>query len=291
MSGTLIATLAGLFVALAWGTTDWLTARSSKHYDTIEINFAVQTISLIWAGIIFAFSGLHVHDGTQVFRIALSSALIVIAYLVFIKALSSGVLGIIVPLSNIYPLVTIVLSLIFLSTHFKLVQLIAMLGITFGAALLAYEKNVKKIPFRELHKETGLALTAAVVWGVGFFVLNPVVSQVSWQTITIISEPTAFILSFLLLVVVKQRQTVAAIRRSWHAKMPLLVGLLGTAGMIALYFGSTKAGSVLIPTVLAAAAPLVTSLFGALFEGERLGVLKRAGAVVVVAGIVVLNIA
>ncbi len=290
MSDTLIATLAGLFVALAWGTTDWLTARSSRHYDTLEINFAVQTISLVWAGIIFAFSGLHVDDGVQVFRIALSSALIVIAYLAFIKALSSGVLGIVVPLGNIYPLFTIVLSLVFLSTHIKLVQLIAMLGITLGAALLAYEKNVKKIPFKEMHKETGLALMAAVIWGVGFFVLNPVVGQVSWQTITIISEPTAFILSFLLLVATRRQQTTAAIKRSWQAKMPLLVGLLGTAGMISLYFGSTRAGSVLIPTVLAAAAPLVTSLFGALFEGERLGVLKRVGAVVVVAGIVALNI-
>jgi drug/metabolite transporter (DMT)-like permease len=291
MSGTLIATLAGTVTLLCWGTADWLTARSTKHYDTFEINFVVQTVSVILAVVVFFFYGLHVQDTGQVIRIALSSLLIVTAYQLFIQALSSGVLGIIVPIGNIYPLFTIVLSMVFLSTHIKSTQLVAMIGIVLGAALLAYEKNVKKLPFRELHKESGLALTAALIWGLGFFVLNPVVDKVSWQSIVVISETTAFILALLLIVATKRGQTFKAIKGVRQARLPIVVGLLGTTGMVAVFFGSNKAGSVLIPTVLSAGAPLVTSFLGALFESERLGIIKRAGAVIVVAGIIVLNAA
>ena len=291
MSDTLIATLAGLVTLFTWGTADWLAARSTKHYDTFEINFVVQSVSMILSAVVFIIYGLHVNDIGQVIRIALSSILIVTGYQVFITALSSGVLGIIVPLGNIYPLFTIVLSMVFLSTHIKSVQLAAMIGIILGAALLAYEKNAKKIPFRELHRESGLALTAAVIWGLGFFVLNPVVDKVSWQSVMIISEGTAFLLALLVIVAIKRRQTFQVFNRARQAKQPIVVGLLGTAGMVAVYFGSNKAGSVLIPTVLSAGAPLVTSLLGAVFEGERLNIIKRAGAVVAVSGIIVLNVA
>ncbi len=291
MNPTLIATLAGLTTAFCWGTGDWLSAKSTKKINPLEINFAVQTASLIMMGVLFLFSGVHIENSEQLLRIATSSILITSAYLIFVKALSSGIVGIVVPLGNIYPLFTIGLSIIFLSAHFSLVQLTAMIGIILGAALLAYEKNQRQIPIKELHKETILALMAAFIWGVAFFIISPVVKQVSWQTISIVGEVFAFSFALLLIIVRKPSRSLVAIKQSLQSGMALTVGVIGITGATALYLGSAHAGSIIIPTVLSAGGPLIASIWGAIIDKEKIGISKRAGAIIVVAGIIVLNLA
>jgi drug/metabolite transporter (DMT)-like permease len=70
----------------------------------------------------------------------------------------------------------------------------------------------------------------------------------------------------------------------------LVAGTILTLGGIAFYIGADRSGNVLIPAVIASAAPLVASLLSAIIDKERINVVKRIGAVIVVAGIVLLNI-
>jgi drug/metabolite transporter (DMT)-like permease len=291
MSTTLIATFAGLVAAFMWGTSDWLAAKSAKKLHPVEVNFAVQAASFVLVLVLFCFSGLHVTHLRQVGLIALSSILISLAFMLIVKALASGAVGVISPLANSYPLFTIVLSLIFLTTHFKTVELVAIFGILAGTLLLAYEKNTRDIPFRELHRETGLALCASAVWGTAFFVIAPVVNEVSWQTITILGEVFSFGFASLLLFAHSRRKTPRAMWQALQSKPSLLTGILGTTGIGAIYIGSGRVGSVVIPTVLSGGGPLIASAWGAAADKERIGIPKRLGALIVVAGIIILNIA
>jgi len=70
----------------------------------------------------------------------------------------------------------------------------------------------------------------------------------------------------------------------------LIASLLLVGGSFGFYIGSDKAGSLVVPTVLSATEPLVASFLGWAVDKEKLGSLKRAGCVIVVAGIVVLNL-
>jgi drug/metabolite transporter (DMT)-like permease len=291
MSAVLIATLAGLVTAVCFGTGDYLAAKSTQKAGFLEINLVVQAIAAAAMLSLLLFVKIHLDNGGQLLRIVIGDTMIATAYLIFLKALSSGVVGIIVPLSNIYPLVTILLSVIFLTTSFSLVQFVAMVIIVLGAAVLAYEKNPRKIPFRKLHVETVLALVAAVIWGAGFFVLNPVVSQVSWETIAVIGEAAAFISALIIILIVRRGKTLRLFTKALSDRTPVAAGLVGVAGMVAVYYGSTRSGSVLIPTVLSAGGPLVASFWAAVLDHERLGRLKRLGTIFVVAGVVILNIA
>jgi len=291
MNATLVATLAGLITALCWGTSDWLTAKSTKNLDTFENSFAVQASSIVIIAVLFIFSGVHLHTAAQLWRIIGANLLISTAYLLFARALASGAVGVVSPLGNAYPLFTIVLSVIFLATHFESIQLVAMVGVVAGTLLLAYEKNTQQLPLRELHKDTALAFAAAVIWGVAFFLLSPIVNQVPWQTISIVGEFVAFLFAGLLIGAVKRRHAVQSVRRALTTSAGLWVGILGTGGFIALYIGSAHAGNIVIPTVLSSTGPLVASLWAAAFDGEKLAKLKRIGALIVVAGIVVLNVA
>ena len=290
MSATLIATIAGLVTAFCWGTSDWLAARSTKKLSPMGVNFTVQSVSLlIAAGLLLAY-GLHLHTIEQLVRIGLSSVLITGAFLIFLRALSLGAVGIVVPLANIYPLFTVGLTILFLKADFSATQLGAMGGIVLGAALLAYEKNHQKIPLTRLHRQTMLAFLAAITWGFGFFVLNPVVDQVPWQTISIVSELFAFVFTFIIVALASGANFARDTGTALRSGAAYVVGLFGMAGMLSFYIGSTRAGSVVIPTVLAGTGPLIASLWGRLFDHERIGALKRVGAVVTVAGIIILNL-
>jgi drug/metabolite transporter (DMT)-like permease len=290
MSPILIATLAGLVAAVCWGTADWLSARSTKQNGTIEINFGVQVASGSLAVILGIISGFHLPETDLLITIVWGSILMTAGYLLFVKALSSGVVGIIVPIGNSYPLITVLLAIVLLGRAFSLKEISAFLLIIIGASILAYEKNHRKVPLKELHRESMLAALAALVWGLAYYVLDPVVAKVSWQQLTVISEVVITIIAALLLVIKYKSEVAAAARRSLSTPWPLLVGITGTTGFAAVYLGSNRAGSVVIPVILTSCSSLIASAWGAVMDKEKIGAIKRVGAVVIVAGIIVLNV-
>jgi drug/metabolite transporter (DMT)-like permease len=289
VSPVLIATLAGLATAVCWGTSDWLSARGAKKLSPIQVNFAGQIAGIFVAAAILLFSGLQLPTAVQIGRIVVGDSLIITAYIIFVKALAAGAVGIIVPIGNSYPLITVLLSITLLNQHFSRLQFLAMFCVVLGAAVLAYEKNHRNLPLRKLHKDTTLAVIAAIIWGVAFFVLNPLVDKLRWQDLTIISQISATSYGIITLALFNRRKVLAAARRSLTSRASFVAGGIGTLGIAIFYLGSNHVGNVLIPAVLSSISPLVASFLGAVVDQERLGTLKRVGAVIVVAGIVLLN--
>ncbi|HWB39010.1 MAG TPA: EamA family transporter [Candidatus Saccharimonadales bacterium] len=290
MSATLIATTAGLATAIAWGSADYLGARSTRKLKPVQITLVTDIISITIALVLFLIFGFHHLTLNQVVQIVVYDICLNVAYLTFLQALSKGAVGIVVPLGNIYAFFTLLLALAFHQAHFSTAEFTGMLVIIFGAVVLAYEKNHRKLPLRELHHKTILALAASLIWGVGFFILNSVVSQVPWQTITITGEMTSVVLTCMLFSVLCRGSIVASAKAALKTKVAYLNGVVGQAGMLAFYFGSHEARNVVIPTVLSTCGPLVASFWGRVLDAEKIGWLKRAGAVAVVAGIVILNL-
>jgi drug/metabolite transporter (DMT)-like permease len=290
MSGTLIATIAGIITAIGYGAGDWFTGKGSKAFDGLGMNFAVQVAGTVTAVPVLFFMHNNLPDTAQLSIIFLISALITVAYLAFIKALSTGSVGIVVPLGNIYPFLTLVLSIIFLGSVFSGGKILAMICIVVGALVLAYEKNDQKIPLTVLHKETFFALSAAGFWGLDFFLLDTLIKHVGWQVLFVLVNVFLLVLASLLLLITKRTAAPATMRKSLANRPALYAGLCFTAGSIAFYTGSHRVGSVIIPTVIAAGGPLIAALLGAIFDHERIGWPKRLGATIVVTGIVILNL-
>lgn len=216
--------------------------------------------------------------------------MITVAYLLFVKALSAGAVGIIVPIANSYALVTVTLSLVFGAATLSGSQYGAILAIIGGSAVLAYERNHKKLPLKELHKDTILAVAAAIFWGFAFYTVNSLVGDLNWQTITILTQlwqtPTALVI----MLAVYKKQFIKYAYKPVADKQIWLMGFIGIGGAAALYLGSDYADSVVIPTVLSGMGPLIASALSAVVDHEKLSYFKRIGAVVIVAGITVLNL-
>ena len=290
MSTVLIATLAGVVAAIGWGTGDWLTAKLSKKFDQLAVNFGANIPGLVVMLPILLMADQPIPAGGFLARMWLAGTLISCGFLCMVTALRSGAVGIVVPLSNIYAILTLALSTIFIGSVFNSWQSVAIVIIVTGAVLLAYEKNNKKIPLKELHRETFFALAAATIWGVAFFVVDTMVGSFTWYVLA--GWMTVFMTldSILLVVITNGSMALKALSRPLKSKTVWLAGFAFQFGATGFYLGSEKAGSVVIPAVIAAAAPLVSSALAAFYDHERVSVVKRLGAAVVVTGIIVLNL-
>lgn len=290
MSPVLEATLGGLIAAVCWGTGNYIVSKLSKHENPITINFATTFYGCLLVILVLLLSDVHMPTSSQLLTMGIAEIFVTAAYLLFVKALSSGTVGIVVPLSSTYPLIILLLSIAIIGATFSGAQIGAMVGIVIGAVVLAYEKNHKKVPLKVLHKESALAVSAALIWGVGFFFLNYVVDKLSWQVVMGVMYISGAILGFLLLVLVERKKVIQTLKSSLSNRSVLVAGPLLVAGSLGFYIGSDKAHSVVIPSVLSASEPLVTSFWAAVIDKEKVGVLKRIGAVIIVGGIILLNL-
>lgn len=290
MSDVTISTIGGLAAFLFWGTSDWLAARSSKQFSTYDVNLALRPPGLILGIILLAANYGAIGSLGKISPIILVGLLFSTAYIFMIKALSTGSVGVVVPIISINPLITVVLALIFHGRVLSWSQLFSILAIMFGVLLLAYQKNPKKIPLKTLHKETFLAFMAALSWGIGFFVLDDKVKGIAWPVSLAVLSITMFVMASIF-VAIKARDTFAMkLKLLAQNKSGLLSGTLLTLGSFAFFYTAAKISSnLLILIVISAAAPLVASFLSAVYDHERLGILKRLGTVLVVAGIILLN--
>ncbi len=291
MNATVIATICGIITAFGFGVGSWLTGKASKKTSKFDINLAVQFFGTILLLPFLLTTHVKIPSLGQLGITLLISSCITAAYLLLIKALAIGSVGTVVPLSYSYPLLALLLSLIFLGTHFSGSQLGGICSIIVGAIMLAYEKNHNKIPLGELHKSTLLALLAMIFYGLDFFFIGTLITKLPWQILDVAISIWLVVIAMGLVVFNNRHRSVATLKRTVTNKITFYAGVSFSAGAIAFYIGSHRAGNIVIPTVLSACAPLVASLLGSIFDHEKIGLFKRIGALIVVSGIIILNIA
>lgn len=290
MSGVFIASLGGLSALLLWGISDWLTSKSSKEFSGREVNFAIQISGALIMLFALIISGHNVPTIGNIIVLMLAAMLFTVAYLCFIKALNVGQAGIVVPLANTYPLITLLASFILLTIAFTPIQVSAMLIIVCGAVLLGTEKiNWRKLR-KNFKRETSYAMGAAFFWGIGFFVTNTVVDKLPWQVILGVLSISMGVYALLLFFAKNRKEAMQAILRLPTNKTGIIAGVALTLGSVGFFIGAERSGSLIIPAVIAAGSPLITSILAAIFDKEKLTVIKRVGAVLVVFGVTLLNI-
>lgn len=290
MNSTLTATIFGLLCLVLWGTGSWLLARASKkNKNAFQTNLSVQLPAILGIGIIslfYKFDEISVQNGLYIFLGQLS---FLCAFILVIKALEKGPAGIVVPLENTFPLYLLFLSIIFLGQKFSGMQILAVVILVAGAMAVAYDKaqSLKKLTRLSIDKE--LAIGAAIMWGIGNFFINVVVDQVSWQSLYVIGNLISLPLTYIVAVAFSKKGF-SVYRGALKDVIAIKSGILLTIGSLALYIGGNIVGSVVIILAIASGQPLITALLSRIFDNEVLHFQKRLGAVLIVAGIVILNI-
>lgn len=290
MNEVLAATLGGLAALVFWGVSDWLISRNSKKFSGIEVNLALHIIGAAILSVVYLLSGHGLPDSEQFLIIVLSAGFFSAGFVFFIKALSIGQSGVVVPLVNIFPLFTLLATFIFLTITFSGLQISAMLIVVVGAVLVGMEKLNWRSLHKNLNKEVLLATASAWFFGIGVFFLNFVVDKLPWETVAALSA-LASLVYILLYALARNRQTTITALRTLHKnKIGIAAGATVTLGDIGFFAGAELSGNLIIPAVISSASVLVTSLLARVFDNEKLIIAKRIGAVLVVTGVVLLNI-
>ncbi|OGC85256.1 hypothetical protein A3F55_00620 [Candidatus Adlerbacteria bacterium RIFCSPHIGHO2_12_FULL_53_18] len=285
-----LATIGGLLAALFWGAGDYLIGKSGQQRDTYSTNLVNQfVVVLALSGVILWYrTPLVIEFNTLVIIIA-SGIFFAIASLCFIKSLSIGPFGVAAPLSNSYALVTLLIGIFFLGFEASVLKIIALLVVIMGVVMLAVDRST--FDYKKLHGSTIYFATITMVcWGVAFAAVGLVSDKLPWyQLLWLISIVITFI-GFLVYLFVHKKLP------NWNnlgfrnMKIAWYAGILLALGSTAFFVSVEQAQDVVIPSVIASAAPLGTSFLAYLYDGEKLSLYKRAGAVTIVLGLMLLNL-
>jgi drug/metabolite transporter (DMT)-like permease len=284
----LIATAGGVIALLSWGLSDYFAGKSGQNKDECLTVFILQIITPIFLLPIILWRGFQFELDISLIFVIVLTIFFTIAYISFVKALSIGPFGVVAPLGNSYALVTLIIGIIFLQFQASLLQLLALLGIILGVFLLSYEKGFdrKKIKGSAVY----LAMITMIFWGLGFAFVEMVIDVYSWDQLLFLIGLFMSFFTFLYYLFVHKKfprwkaMSYKRMRLAWHG------GVLLAIGGIAFYLASEFTGSVIIPAVIASASPLVTSLAAHFYDKERISLLKRVGAVIIVIALIILNI-
>jgi len=285
----LISTLGGLGALLFWGLGDYFAGKSGQEADEYLTNFVLQLVVavilfpiVLWNGFSFAFD-------TAMAVMLLVSLLFTVAFISYIKAMSAGSFGVTVPIANSYALVTLLIGVIFFEFALTFWQIVVLVIIVAGIIALGFDRTTFR-PGNIQKTSVTLALVTMLSWGVAFALIDTVVTDMPCHHLLFLLPPFMTIFTLIAHVVARRKVPQLSDLKYSNIKYAYQSGLLNAVGFIAFFAASEYVGSVIIAAVIAAASPLVTSALAHFFDGEVLSYYKRIGAVVVVAGVMLLNV-
>lgn len=274
--------LYALAAAVCWGIWGVLSKGPSRELSgwMTQILF---TFALIPSVIVVCLSK-NLRTGTNkrlgIFWGFVSGLIAAAGNIFFYRALEAGAeTAIAVPLTNIYPLITIFIAYFWLKERLNLVQGIGILIAIAAIVLLSGEAKNLGQPM-ELLRRISLtpwmlfSLGAMFCWGV-FSATQKVSTNYVSAELSYLAWCAAFIPIAIWIVATKPLNWNMSAAMAWSG---LAAGALNGFGVIAAFAAYRYEGKAAIVTPLAAAVqPLVTVVLALIFLGERVGLIEAVG--------------
>ena len=283
--------LCALCAALAWSVTSLLARSIIAHYNSVTINAVRSGIAgaLLVAWVI-AREGpatLVTMSWTTFWLLAVSIvAAIAIGDSVFFESTRAIGLGRAMTIATTYPIGAAVLAA-------ALFGEVITTGVALGTLLTLAGVGVIVSSRTEARPErlwfgVWTAVLASVAWAVSTVMMKPPLREIEPLTAQAIRLPLACVLLFL---TPWTRGAVTALRSAGRGPL-LRMGALSivTAFSSVLFVASLKYAGVTVGAVLSSTAPLFAIPLGVMFLGERVSPAIVVGAIIAVAGIVVLQL-
>ncbi|MCX6709711.1 MAG: DMT family transporter [Candidatus Woesearchaeota archaeon] len=280
-----IGVIFGIISMFAWGISDFLAARSVKKESVFSVFFWSQMASTLLLFILFRkfdFSGI---SAKALIFIIITSVVDIVAYLAYYKAFSVGKTSIISPVVSCWAAVTVVLSVILFGEKLSAVQVLGILLAIFGSVFISFK--IHEIRGRKIKsKGLGLAVIAMLAWGSQVVFIRALVGELGWFMPTILIKLALIPIAFIYAKASKQ-----GLNLSKKSIVPMIaVGALESIGFLAISYGINSAYASIVAPV-SAAFPLVTILLARIFFKETMEGNQKIGAIMIIAGIILLSVA
>ena len=284
--------LCALGAALAWSVTSLLARSVIAHYGSVTVNAVRSGLAgALLVVCVIACEGAAVLVTMSWTTFALLAVSIVAAIAVgdtvFFESTRAIGLGRAMTIATTYPIGAALLAAALFGEAITVPVALGTLLTLSGVSVIVSGRSAEGRPER-LWFGVWTAVLASAAWAISTVMMKPPLREIEPLTAQAIRLPLA---SALLWLTPWTRGAAAALRHSGRGPL-LRIGVLSmvTAASSVLFVASLKYAGVAIGAVLSATAPLFAIPLGVMFLGERVTLATVLGAVIAVAGIVVLQL-
>lgn len=285
MSVVVQSILAGLGGMFGWGLYDFFGGLFSKKIGNFKTFFWSQLAGLVFASLLALVFGasLNIPTSTAIL-IPVAAILYAVAYLLFFKGFELGNVSVISAVMNLWAVFTMLFAFIFLGQRLSTFQLVGVVMILAGVALVSLkweDIKGKNIDLLSGVKETVLA---ALLFGI-FWIFSEVISEkIGWVSTTLWVKAGVVVFMLVFSLIIKQALGIA--QTTPDTKLLIFfAGVLEAVAVACVNWGLTV-GDVILVTPISSALSIVTIAMAVIFLKEKISPLQGFGMIIVVAGIV-----
>lgn len=279
----MLTAVLGLSAALSWGCADFLGGLASRSAAVLGVLVVSQTVALsLLALVVLAFGG-SAPSADFVVPAMLAGLAEATALAAFYSGLSRGAMGVVAPVSAIAGVVPLAVGLAS-GDPVSALHIGGMVVALAGTVATGIDPSSLRVR-RGAAAGAGLALVAAVSFGLFFVAIGVAAKRADPLWAVLVSRST--MVGLLL--------AAAAIARPALPRAPrrvaglVVIGVLDIMGTT-LYASATRHGLISIVGVLASAYPVITVILARVVIRERLHIVQRAGSVLALTGVVLINV-
>ena len=289
--------IVGLIAMLTWGIADFLQSIPVRKIGIYKTMFLSNFFGYILLLPIFFFRQYLSISFSNLVLLFIGGFFQAIAVKNFYEAMQTGEIAIVTPISASYPLVSVILFILFLGSKLNFITGIAIFILILGIVLTS--TDIKKLKNIREAKGVNQAIIAFFIWGVEFFVLDLVAKE---HILFGISFPeTSYIAVFFfsslfnglfMLVYSLMNKGLPTKLEIKDIKKPILIILITAITYaftwIVVNYGLAIGNSAVV-TSISSIYPLICVILAMIFYKEKLVLNQKIGIVTIVIGLVLIS--
>lgn len=276
----------GLLAALSWGIATLGAAMAARRIGAFRTVVFGEAAGLTGYFTLFALGHFSLRGvGPVAWLLMLAGVVGVGGYLALYRGLESGHVGLVSAISASYGGIIALLSVLLLGERLTVA---ATAGITLTVAGVILASSRAKPGTRGTARATGITfgLIAALCYGVGGFMLGRYARDFAWLVPVIVARTGAMVLLLSLMATPLRRFPTQ--RLASGVAWAVGAGLADAAGLIFFVRGD-QVGLVAITAAVSSAYPIIPLIGGLVLLRERMAGMQAGGAVLILAGLVLLG--
>jgi len=277
----------GLLSALSWGISTLLAAVAARRIGALRTVVIGEAAGLAGYWTLFLLGHFSLRGvGDTSWLLILAGVIAVAGYLAMYRGLESGHVGLVSAISACYGGVIAVLSVVLLGEHLTAAAVAGIAATVVGVMLAVTQRE--PAPGNVSAPAIGVAfgLVAALCYGVGGFMIGRYTLSLGWLVPVVVARGGAMVI--LLGLLATPLRGPAAARLAPGLAWALAAGLTDAAGLVFFTRGD-QVGLVAVTAAVSSAYPVIPLIGGVLIFRERLMRLQVGGAVLILAGLVLLG--
>ena len=277
----------GLLSALSWGISTLLAAVAARRIGALRTVVIGEAAGLAGYCTLFLLGDFSLRGvGDTAWLLILAGVIAVAGYLAMYRGLESGHVGLVSAISACYGGVIAVLSVVLLREHLTAAAVAGIAATVVGVMLAVTQREA--VPGNVSAPAIGVTfgLVAALCYGVGGFMIGRYTLSLGWLVPVVVARGGAMVV-LLGLLATPLRESATG-RLAPGLAWALAAGLTDAAGLVFFARGD-QVGLVAVTAAVSSAYPVIPLIGGLVIFRERLMRLQVGGAVLMLAGLVLLG--